>query len=162
VMVLILHRNTSQQAAIQKELYLAHHDPSTNLFRRPEWIRRVDSLLGERQSPHEPAVVLTVMVNRYDYLVHRFGFENLNQLLSGFGRRLRVLVRGNDLVGAVSPAVFVIYMHGIGSRKQAMDIVERILETGASRKCNGRNRGHSEFLSHVSVVRVLVRWAAVS
>src|SRR5690348_9929880 len=45
VMVLILHRNTSQQAAIQKELYLAHHDPSTNLFRRPEWIRRVDSLL---------------------------------------------------------------------------------------------------------------------
>ena len=130
VIVLVLHRNTSEQAAIQKELYLAHHDPSTNLFRRPEWIRRVDSLLGDKQAPHEPAVVLTVMVNRYDYLVHRFGFENLNQLLSAFGRRLRVLVRGNDLVGAVSPAVFVIYMRGIGSRKQAMDIVERILETG--------------------------------
>ena len=129
-MVLFMHRNTSQQAVIQKELYLAHHDPSTNLFRRPEWIRRVDSLLGERQAPQEPAVVLTVMVNRYDYLVHRFGFENMNQLLSVFGRRLRVLVRGNDLVGSVSPAVFVIYMHGIGSRKQAMDIVERILETG--------------------------------
>lgn len=129
-MVLFLHRNTSQQSAIQKELYLAHHDPSTNLFRRPEWIRRVDSLLDERRAPHEPAVVLTVIVNRYDYLVHRFGFENLNQLLSVFGRRLRVLVRGNDLVGSVSPAVFVIYMHGIGSRKQAMDIVERILETG--------------------------------
>ena len=129
-MVLFMHRNTSQQAVIQKELYLAHHDPSTNLFRRSEWIRRVDSLLGERQAPHEPAVVLTVMVNRYDYLVHRFGFENLNQLLSVFGRRLRVLVRGNDLVGSVSPAVFVIYMHGISSRKKAMDIVERILETG--------------------------------
>ena len=129
-LVLFLRRNTSQQAVIQKELYLAQHDPSTNLFRRPEWIRRVDSLFSERQAFHEPAVVLTVMVNRYDYLVHRFGFENLNQLLSVFGRRLRVLVRGNDLVGSVSPAVFVIYMHSIGSRKQAMDVVERILETG--------------------------------
>jgi len=129
-MLLLLRRSTSQQAVIQKELYLAQHDPSTNLFRRPEWIRRVDSLLGGKQAPHEPAVVLTVMVNRYDYLVHRFGFENLNQLLSVFGRRLRVLVRGGDLVGSVSPAVFVIYMHSIGSRKQAMDIVERILETG--------------------------------
>jgi diguanylate cyclase (GGDEF)-like protein len=130
VLILYLRRNSSQQTAIQKELYLAQHDPSTNLFRRPEWIRRVDSLLGEKQAPHEPAVVLTVIVNRYEYLVHRFGFENINQLLGVFGRRLRVLVRGNDLVGCVSPAVFVIYMHGIATRKQAMDIVERILETG--------------------------------
>ncbi len=129
-LVLLLRRNSSQQAVIQKEIYLAQHDPSTNLFRRPEWIRRVDSLLAGQQGPREPAVVLTVIVNRYDYLVHRFGFENLNQLLSVFGRRLRVLVRGDDLVGSVSPAVFVIYMHGIGTRKQAADIVDRILEDG--------------------------------
>lgn len=127
---LLLRRSSSQQAAIQKELFAAQHDPSTNLFRRAEWIRRVDSMLSEAQAPREPATVLTVMVSRYEYLVHRFGFENLNQLLAGFGRRLRVLVRANDLVGSVSPAVFVIYMHGIGSRKQAMEIVERILESG--------------------------------
>ncbi|MGE5624366.1 MAG: putative bifunctional diguanylate cyclase/phosphodiesterase [Bacillota bacterium] len=130
VVALFLRRETFRQAVIQKELYLAQHDPSTNLFRRPEWIRRVDSLLSKECALHEPAVVLTVIVDRYDYLVHRFGFEHLNQLLSVFGRRLRVLVRGNDLVGCVSPAVFVIYMHGIGTRKQAMEIVERILETG--------------------------------
>lgn len=127
---LALRRSSSQQAAIQKELFVAQHDPSTNLFRRPEWIRRVGSMLADTQLPREPATVLTVMVSRYEYLVHRFGFENLNQLLAVFGRRLRVLVRANDLVGSVSPAVFVIYMHGIGSRKQAMEIVERILESG--------------------------------
>src|SRR5690348_10675413 len=124
---LILRRSSSQQAAIQKELFVAQHDPSTNLFRRAEWIRRVGSMLADTQSPQEPATVLTVMVSRYEYLVHRFGFENINQLLAVFGRRLRVLVRADDLVGSVSPAVFVIYMHGIGSRKQAMEIVERIL-----------------------------------
>lgn len=130
VLFLILRRNWTQQAAIQKELFLAQHDPSTNLFRRAEWIRRVDRVLNDRHTLHEPATVLTVEVSRYDYLVHRFGFESLNELLTVFGRRLRVLVRADDLVGSVSPAVFVIYMHGMGSRKQAMEIVERILETG--------------------------------
>lgn len=130
MLYLIQRRSSSQQAAIQKELFAAQHDPSTNLFRRAEWIRRVDSMLGEGRTLREPATVLTVMVNRYEYLVHRFGFENLNQLLAVFGRRLRVLVRADDLVGSVSPAVFVIYMHGIGSRKQAMEIVGRILESG--------------------------------
>ncbi|MFI4921125.1 MAG: putative bifunctional diguanylate cyclase/phosphodiesterase [Gammaproteobacteria bacterium] len=127
---LFFRRNSTQQAMMQKELFLAQHDPSTNLFRRAEWIRRVDRLLSDKQTLREPATVLTVMVNRYDYLVHRYGFENLNQLLAVFGRRLRVLVRAGDLVGSVSPAVFVIYMHGMGSHKQAMEIVERILETG--------------------------------
>lgn len=126
----ILRSNWTQQAAIQKELFQAQHDPSTNLFRRAEWIRRVDRTLGGGHTLREPATVLTVKVSRYDYLVHRFGFENLNELLTVFGRRLRVLVRADDLVGSVSPAVFVIYMHGMGSRKQAMEIVERILETG--------------------------------
>lgn len=130
VLFLVLRRNSTQQAAIQKELFVAQHDPSTNLFRRAEWIRRVDSMLKDTQGLREPATVLTVMVNRYEYLVHRYGFESLNQLLAVFGRRLRVLVRADDLVGSVSPAVFVIYMHGIGSRKQAMEVVERILETG--------------------------------
>src|SRR5580765_7686995 len=32
-LVLFLRRNTSQEAVMQKELYLAQHDPSTNLFR---------------------------------------------------------------------------------------------------------------------------------
>lgn len=130
ILFLILRRNWTQQAAIQKELFLAQHDPSTNLFRRAEWIRRVDQVLGDKHPLHEPATVLTVKVSRYDYLVHRYGFESLNELLAVFGRRLRVLVRADDLVGSVSPAVFVIYMHGLGTRKQAMEIVERILETG--------------------------------
>ena len=130
VLYAFLQNTRSSQAEMHKELYLALHDPATNLFRRAEWIRRVDSLLREERVPREPAVVLTVIVNRYDYLVHRYGFEKLNELLTVFGRRLRVMVRADDMVGCVSPAVFVIYMHGIGSRKQAMEIVEPILETG--------------------------------
>ena len=128
--VTYLRHKTRQQSEMQRELFLAHHDPSTNLFRRAEWIRRVDAMLNSTLAPQEPAAVLTVTVHRYDYLVHRFGFENINQLLSVFGRRLRVLVRAHDLVGSVSPGVFVIYLCGLDSRKQAMEIVDRILETG--------------------------------
>jgi diguanylate cyclase (GGDEF)-like protein len=130
ILMLALHRNTSEQAKMREELYHAQHDPSTTLLGRAEWIRRVDGKLGGEQGSREPAVVLSLTLDRYDYLVDRFGAEQLNQCLAVFGRYLRMLGKGEDIVGRASTAVFVIYMHGIGSREQAMQRVGRILEAG--------------------------------
>jgi diguanylate cyclase (GGDEF)-like protein len=128
ILLLALRRNTSEQAKMKEELYLAQHDPSTTLLGRAEWIRRVDTMLGGEQGSREPAVVLSLTLDRYDYLVHRFGAEQLNQCLGVFGRYLRMLGRGEDIVGRASTAVFLIYMDGVGSREQAMLRVESILE----------------------------------
>lgn len=125
-----LRRNRMQQARMRQELYRAQHDPSTKLLSRYEWVRRVDVKLAETRVPMEPAVVLSVSVDRYDYLVHRFGSSNMHQWLGVFGRYLRMLTKGEDHVGCVSPSVFVIYVHGKDCRAQAMEMVARMLESG--------------------------------
>jgi diguanylate cyclase (GGDEF)-like protein len=130
MLVLLMRRDQDRDLAAQQELYLARHDPSTKLLGRGEWIKRVDAVLSDPHTRHEPAVVLTVLVDSYDYLVHRFGSGSLHQWLGVFGRYLRMLAKGDDLVGSVSPAVFVIHVHGPNCREQAMQMVERMLETG--------------------------------
>jgi diguanylate cyclase (GGDEF)-like protein len=129
-LVSLMRRDNSRREQSQRELYMARHDPSTKLLGRGEWIKRVDAAIGDPLTRQVPAVVLTVNVDRYDYLVHRFGSESLNQWLGVFGRYLRMLVKGDDLVGCVSPAVFVLHVHGADARREAMEIVERMLETG--------------------------------
>jgi diguanylate cyclase (GGDEF)-like protein len=130
VLVLLMRRDQDRDLAAQQELYQARHDPSTKLLSRGEWIKRVDGVLNDPLTRHEPAVVLTILVDSYDYLVHRFGSGSMNQWLGVFGRYLRMLAKGEDLVGSVSPAVFVIHVRGTDCREQAMQIVERMLETG--------------------------------
>ena len=130
VLVSLMRRDQDRDLAVQQELYQARHDPSTKLLSRGEWIKRVDAVLGDPLTRHEPAVVLTVLVDSYDYLVHRFGSGALHQWLGVFGRYLRMLAKGDDLVGSVSPAMFVVHAHGPQCREQAMLMVERMLETG--------------------------------
>jgi diguanylate cyclase (GGDEF)-like protein len=130
VLVLLLRRDTDSREQVQRELYMAQHDPSTKLLGRGEWIKRVDAALRDPLARREPAVVLTVIIDRYDYLVHRFGSESLNQWLGVFGRYLRMLAKGGDLVGCVSPGVFVLHVQGGDARQQAVEIVQRMLETG--------------------------------
>jgi diguanylate cyclase (GGDEF)-like protein len=130
MLVLLMRRDHDRDQAAQQELYLARHDPSTKLLSRGEWIKRVDVVLNDPHTRHELAVVITVLVDSYDYLVHRYGSGALHQWLGVFGRYLRMLAKGEDLVGSVSPAVFVIHVHGPDCREQAMQIVERMLETG--------------------------------
>ncbi len=127
-MLYLVRRDTSRREQSQRELYMARHDPSTKLLGRGEWTKRVESLLRDQVARREPAVVLTVNLDRYDYLVHRFGSESLNQWLGVFGRYLRMLAKGDDLVGCVSPGVFVLHVHGVDARRQAMEIVERMLD----------------------------------
>ncbi|HSN18165.1 MAG TPA: GGDEF domain-containing phosphodiesterase [Gammaproteobacteria bacterium] len=123
-------RSRLEQAQMRQELYRAQHDPSTKLLSRYEWTRRVDMTLAETRIPLEPAVVVSVSVDRYDYLVHRFGSSNMHQWLGVFGRYLRMLARGDDHVGCVSSSVFIIYVHGRDCRTQAMEMVARMLESG--------------------------------
>ncbi|HEY3644255.1 MAG TPA: GGDEF domain-containing phosphodiesterase [Gammaproteobacteria bacterium] len=130
VLVLLMRRDQHRDLAVQQELYLARHDPSTKLLSRNEWIKRVDAVLNDPFTRHEPAVVITVLVDSYDYLVHRYGSGSLHQWLGVFGRYLRMLAKGDDLVGSVSPAVFVVHVHGPDCREQAIQIVERMLEAG--------------------------------
>jgi diguanylate cyclase (GGDEF)-like protein len=129
-MLYLVRRDTSRREQSQRELYMARHDPSTKLLGRGEWTKRVEAILRDPVTRHEPAVVLTVIIDRYDYLVHRFGSESLNQWLGVFGRYLRMLAKGDDLVGCVSPGVFVLHVHGSDARRQTMEIVERMLEAG--------------------------------
>lgn len=125
-----LRRNRRQQAMMRQELYQAQHDPSTKLLSRYEWTRRVDVTLAQTRVPLEPAVVVSVCVDRYDYLVHRFGSNNMHQWLGVFGRYLRMLAKSDDHVGCVSPSVFVISIHGKDCRAQAVEMVGRMLESG--------------------------------
>jgi diguanylate cyclase (GGDEF)-like protein len=130
LMFLLLRRDTDSREQAQRELYMARHDPSTKLLGRAEWIKRVDATLRDPLTRQEPAVVLTVIIDRYDYLVHRFGSKSLNLWLGVFGRYLRMLAKGDDLVGCVGPGVFVLHMQGVDSRQQALEIVQRMLESG--------------------------------
>jgi EAL domain-containing protein (putative c-di-GMP-specific phosphodiesterase class I)/GGDEF domain-containing protein len=130
VLVSLVRRDNSRHEQSQRELYMARHDPSTKLLGRGEWIKRVDAMIVDPLTRHIPAVVLTVTIDRYDYLVHRFGSEAMHQWLGVFGRYLRMLAKSDDLVGCVSPAVFVLHVHGVDARREAMEIVERMLETG--------------------------------
>ena len=129
-MASLVRRDNSRREQSQRELYLARHDPSTKLLGRGEWIKRVDASLDDPLSQHKPAVVVTVTVDRYDYLVHRFGSEAMNQWLGIFSRYLRTLAKGDVLVGCVSHAVFVLHVHGPDSRRDAMEIVGCMLEAG--------------------------------
>lgn len=130
VLVLLMRRDQDRDLAVQHELYLARHDPSTKLLSRGEWIKRVDAVLSDPLTRHDQAVVITVLVDSYDYLVHRYGSGSLHQWLSVFGRYLRMLAKGDDLVGSMSPSVFVVHVHGPDCREQATQIVERMLEAG--------------------------------
>jgi diguanylate cyclase (GGDEF)-like protein len=130
VLVSLVRRDNSRHEQSQRELYMARHDPSTKLLGRGEWIKRVDAMIGDPLTRHIPAVVVTVTVDRYDYLVHRFGSDAMHQWLGVFGRYLRMLAKGDDLVGCVSPAVFVLHLHGSDARREAVELVERMLETG--------------------------------
>ncbi len=130
ILMLALRRGGPVPPAIHDEPFPPINEATTRLLGRAEWIRRVDAMLGGEQGSRELAVVLTVTVDRYDYLVHRFGSERLHQWLAVFGRYLLMVGRGDDLVGCASPEVFVIYLHGVASREQATEMVRRILETG--------------------------------
>jgi len=130
VLVSLVRRDNAHREQSLRELDLARRDPSTKLLGRGEWIKRVDATIGGLRTRHVSAVVVTVNIERYDYLVHRFGSEAMHQWLGVFGRYLRMLAKSDDLVGCVSPAVFVLHVLGADARREAMQLVERMLETG--------------------------------
>src|SRR6185312_10277738 len=91
VLVSLVRRDNAHREQSLRELDLARRDPSTKLLGRGEWIKRVDATIGGLRTRHVSAVVVTVNIERYDYLVHRFGSEAMHQWLGVFGRYLRML-----------------------------------------------------------------------
>ncbi len=125
---------SEQRFADARVHFLAHHDTLTGLANRFQLRQRIPELLGRAELPGETErnpVLTAFMIFDLD------GFKGVNdalghgagdELLIEVARRLKTLVREQDLVARLGGDEFVVLLAGLKDRDAAGALAERILQ----------------------------------
>ncbi|WP_045684031.1 putative bifunctional diguanylate cyclase/phosphodiesterase [Martelella endophytica] len=125
---LIIHHNRSKKLEESEERihYLAMHDPLTDLPNRMHFNERVDRRLAEH--PESPLALLYLDLDRFKQVNDTLGHPAGDALISDFARRLRTILREDDLVARIGGDEFSIMLSGKGGEAEIDALCRRIVD----------------------------------
>jgi diguanylate cyclase (GGDEF)-like protein len=117
-------RAAAQASALAAERY----DPATGLPNRRLFEEQLAQVAIDHSSSGEPAAVLLVGVEHLVDLRGSMGFRAADLAARLIGERLRLAVRGCDLVGRMGDAEFVVVLTHLRASSDAMPVARKLIE----------------------------------
>jgi diguanylate cyclase (GGDEF)-like protein len=117
-------RAAAQASALAAERY----DPATGLPNRRLFGEQLAQVALDHRSSGEPAAVLLVGVEHLIELRGSMGFRAADLASRVIGERLRLAVRGCDLVGRIGDAEFVVVLTHLRASNDAMPVARKLIE----------------------------------
>jgi len=120
-----LHERAAAQASV---LAAERYDPATSLPNRRLFEERLAQVVSDHRASEEPAAVLLVGVQQLVALRASMGFRAADHAARSVGERLRLAVRGADLVGRVGDAEFAVALMHLRASNDAMPVARKLIE----------------------------------
>jgi diguanylate cyclase (GGDEF)-like protein len=120
-----LHERAAAQASA---LTAERYDPATGLPNRRLFEEQLAQVAIDHGSSGEPAAVLLVGVEHLVGLRGTMGFRAADLASRLIGERLRLAVRGCDLVGRIGDAEFVVVLTHLRASNDAMPVARKLIE----------------------------------
>jgi diguanylate cyclase (GGDEF)-like protein len=117
-------RSAAQASALAAERY----DPATGLPNRRLFEEQLAHVAIDHRSSAEPAAVLLVGVEQLAALRGSMGFRAADHAAKLIGERLRLAVRGCDLVGRIGDAEFVVVLTHLRASSDAVPVARKLIE----------------------------------
>jgi diguanylate cyclase (GGDEF)-like protein len=117
-------RSAAQASALAAERY----DPATGLPNRRLFEEQLAQVAIDHRSSSEPAAVLLVGVEQMVALRGSMGFRAADHAAKLIGERLRLAVRGCDLVGRIGDAEFVVVLTHLRASNDAVPVARKLIE----------------------------------
>ncbi|MGY1771815.1 diguanylate cyclase domain-containing protein [Blastococcus sp. SYSU D00813] len=124
--VLTIRDITEQRALEQRLRDAALHDPLTGLPNRALVLDRLGQALRTQRREHRPAVVVYCDLDGFKAINDSAGHAAGDAALLHTARALRSVVRPGDTVGRIGGDEFVVVCSGIGTARDAEDLVARM------------------------------------
>lgn len=122
-------RVTDDEVAAQEELQRrAQLDDLTGAFTREEMMRRVGEL---RRSSDRPAAILYCDLDRFKPVNDTRGHAAGDRILVEIVRRIRDVVRGEDVVARLGGDEFLVVLPGLGEPSRVQQVADEIRERAA-------------------------------
>ncbi len=106
----------------------ALHDPLTELPNRLLFDDRIATAVARARRESRPMAVLFVDLDRFKVVNDGLGHAAGDRVLLEVGRRIRSALRREDTVARFGGDEFTVLLEELGSRQEAIDVVERLLE----------------------------------
>jgi diguanylate cyclase (GGDEF)-like protein len=119
-------RDSVRQSA-QKDAHRALYDPLSGLPNRILLHERLTEALVRARQQEGRVAVLFIDLDRFKSVNDNYGHAAGDQLLTAVAERLRVAVRGEDLLARLGGDEFVVICHEVTYHGEAETIAERIL-----------------------------------
>ena len=119
-------RDSVRQTA-QKDAHRALYDPLSGLPNRILLHERLTEALARARQQEGRVAVLFIDLDRFKSVNDNYGHAAGDQLLTAVAERLRVAVRGEDLLARLGGDEFVVICHEVTYHGEAETIAERLL-----------------------------------
>ena len=120
-----LHERAAAQASA---LAAERYDPATGLPNRRLFEEQLAQVAIDHGSSGEPAAVLVIGVEHLVALRGSMGFRAADHASRLIGERLRLAVRGCDLVGRIGDAEFVVVLTHLRASSDAVPVAQKLIE----------------------------------
>ncbi len=118
---------SEQRLADAQVRYLAHHDTLTGLANRAQLRQRMQEMLGRNPTEQSLTAFLIIDLDGFKGVNDTLGHDAGDVLLVEVARRLKTLVRDEDLVARLGGDEFVIMTPGLSDRDTAITLARRVL-----------------------------------
>ena len=122
-------RDISERKEFEDQiLRLANFDPLTGLPNRTHLVTRLNQILGHSSHQSSTGALLYLDLDRFKGVNDSLGHDCGDALLVEVGKRLSESVRKEDMVARSGGDEFILLMEGVGDKKEAERIAEKILD----------------------------------
>ncbi|GAB2498380.1 hypothetical protein GCM10027084_09460 [Pseudoxanthomonas sangjuensis] len=143
--VLVLRDVTEARALTARMAYLAHHDPLTGLPNRLQLNDTLGQLIGTATRHGHGLAVLFIDLDLFKHVNDALGHHIGDQLLQQVARRIQRSVGRDGSVYRTGGDEFVVLLDNVVTRNKVNQIVELLLEIGATPYALASHELHQAF-----------------